>query len=170
MVLLYAVPVALFVGTLGATRSELIQDGAFAVAMCAAIVGMYTSAFLFFRFALRFSMSESVLAALAASSPAAPFMGPAILGDLFGKASSISIAIAALVINLVVVPITIFGLELGKTPTVSTARPTAHHSGFSETLLETFKQPMVCAPLLALHSFFATSTTSPQFFATDFRF
>jgi hypothetical protein len=150
MVLLYAVPVTLFVGTVGTPRGELVQDVAFGVAICVAIVGMYTLVFLFFRFMLRFSLSESVLAALAASAPAAPFMGPAILGDLLGKASAISIAIAALVINLVVVPVTIFGLALGKTPIASTSRPTARrYSGFSEQLLETFKEPMVWAPLLA---------------------
>jgi predicted permease len=146
MVLLYAVPVALFVGTVGTSRGELVQDVAFAVAMCVAIVGMYTLVFLLFRFMLRFSLGESVLAALAASAPAAPFMGPAILGDLLGKASAISIAIAALVTNLVVVPVTIFGLGLGKPPVASTARPTGHYFGFSEKLLE---EPMVWAPLLA---------------------
>ena len=80
MVLLYAVPITLFVGTVGTPRGELVQDVAFAVAMCVAIVGMYTLVFLLFRFMLRFSLSDSVLAALAASAPAAPFMGPAILG------------------------------------------------------------------------------------------
>jgi hypothetical protein len=76
-------------------------------------------------------------------------MGPAILGDLFGKASAISIAIAALVINLVAVPVTIFGLEAGKRRVASTANPTTPRSGFSERLLATFKEPMVWAPLLA---------------------
>jgi len=33
MVLLYAVPVALFVGTVGTSRGELVQDVAFAVAI-----------------------------------------------------------------------------------------------------------------------------------------
>jgi malonate transporter len=149
MVLLYAVPVALFVGTVGTPRGAWVVDVAFAVAMCVAIVGMYALVFLFFRFMLRFSLSESVLAALAASAPAAPFMGPAILGDLLGKASAISIAIASLVINLVVVPVTIFGLGLGKTPVASPAGPTARHSEFAEKLLETFKEPMVWAPVLA---------------------
>jgi hypothetical protein len=149
MVLLYAVPVALFVGTVGTPRGELIQGAAFAVAMCVAIIGMYTLVFLLFRFMLRFSLSESVLAALAASAPAAPFMGPAILGEVIGKASAISIAIASLVINLVAVPVTVFGLELGKTPTASTAPPTAHHSGIWKELLETLRAPMVWAPLLA---------------------
>jgi predicted permease len=71
------------------------------------------------------------------------------LGDLFGKASAVSIAIAALVINLVVVPITILGLSLAKTPVASTTHPTARYSGFSEKLRETFKEPIVWTPLLA---------------------
>ena len=54
-------------------------------------VGFYVLVFaLFLNFVFRFSLSESVLAALAASSPAVPFMGPAILGDLFGKTSAVT--------------------------------------------------------------------------------
>jgi malonate transporter and related proteins len=149
MVLLYAVPIALFVGTIGTPRADLVKDVAFAVVICVAIVGLYGLVFLLFRFVLRFSLSESVLAALTASAPAAPFMGPAILGDLFGKASAVSIAIAALVINLVVVPVTILGLALGRTSLASTAHPTAHYSGFTAKLLETVKAPIVWAPVLA---------------------
>ena len=114
MVLLYAVPLALFVGTVGTPRADLVHDIAFVVTMFAAIVGLYALVFLLFRFGFRFSLSESVLAALTASAPAVPFMGPAILGDLFGKASAVTIAIAALIINLIVVPITILGLALGR--------------------------------------------------------
>jgi malonate transporter and related proteins len=169
MVLLYAVPVALFVGTVGTPRSELVQDVAFAIAMFVAIVGMYALVFLFFRLALRFSLAESVLAALAASAPAAPFMGPAVLGDLFGKASAVSIAIAALVINLVVVPITMLGLPLAKTPVASTAHPTERYSGFSEKLRETFKNRSYGHRYSLSRSFCATSK-SLRFSAMDFRF
>jgi malonate transporter len=149
MVLLYAVPIALFVGTIGTSRADLVKDVAFAVAICLAIVGLYGLVFLLFRFVLRFSLSESVLAALTASAPAAPFMGPAILGDLFGKASAVSISIAALVINLAVVPVTILGLALGEASVGSTAHPTARYSGFAEKLLETAREPIVWAPVLA---------------------
>jgi hypothetical protein len=148
MVLLYAVPVALFVGTVSTPRGELVPEVPFAVAMFVAIVGMYTLAFLFSRFALRLPLSESVLAALIASAPAAPFMGPAILGGLFGKASAVSIAIAALVINLVVVPLTILGLELGKMSIAPTAHATSDLS-FLKKLLGAFKEPIVWAPLIA---------------------
>jgi len=149
MVLLYAVPVALFAGTIGTPRVDLAKDVAFAVAIFVAIVGLYGLVFLLFRFVLRFSLGESVLAALTGSAPAVPFMGPAILGDLFGKASAVSIAIAALVINLVVVPATILGLAAGKGSVGSTAHQTARISDFAGKLLGTATQPMVWAPLLA---------------------
>ena len=144
MVLLYAVPLALFVGTVGTPRADLVQDIALVVAIFAAIVGLYALVFLLFRLVFRFSLSESVLAALTASAPAVPFMGPAILGDLIGKASAVTIAIAALIINLIVVPITILGLALGRTP-IGTTR----HSAFAEKLVETVKEPIVWAPVLA---------------------
>src|SRR5208282_1109772 len=145
MVMLYAVPIALFVGTIGTARAELVKDVAFAVTIFVAVVGLYGLVFLLFRF----SLGESVLAAMSASAPAAPFMGPAILGELFGKASAVSIAIASLVINLIVVPVTILGLELGKASVGSTAHPTAQYPGFAEKLLETAKEPIVWAPVLA---------------------
>src|SRR5271156_2520303 len=133
MVLLYAVPLALFVGTVGTPRADLFQDITLVVALFAAIVGLYALVFLLFRLVFRFSLSESVLAALTASAPAVPFMGPAILGDLFGKASSVTIAIAALIINLIVVPITILGLALGRAP-IGTTAATTHHPAFAEKL------------------------------------
>ena len=148
MVLLYAVPLALFVGTVGTPRTDLVQDIAFVVAIFVAIVGFYVLVFVLFNFVFRFSLSESVLAALAASSPAVPFMGPAILGDLFGKTSAVTIAIASLVINLIVVPVTILGLALGRIPAAITGSATTH-SAFTEKLLETVKQPIVWAPVLA---------------------
>ena len=149
MVLLYAVPLALFVGTVGTPRADLVQDIAFVVAIFVAIVGLYALVFLLFYFVFRVSLSESVLAALTASAPAVPFMGPAILGDLFGKGSAVTIAIAALIINLIVVPITILGLALGTTPIGTKAPPTTRHSAFAVKLLETVKEPIVWAPVLA---------------------
>lgn len=149
MVLSYAVPIALFVGTIGTSRSALIADVPFAVAIFTAIVGLYGLVFLLFRFAFRFSLSESVLAALIASSPAAPFMGPAVLGGLFGKASAVSVAIAALVINLVVVPATLLGLAMGRSAAGSTSPSATRHSNLVAQVLETVKEPMVWAPVLA---------------------
>jgi malonate transporter and related proteins len=168
MVLLYAVPIALFVGTVGTPRAELVKDVAFAVATFVAIGGLYGVVFLLFRFVLGFSLSESVLAAMIASAPAAPFMGPAVLGELFGNASAVSVAIASLVINLIVVPGTVLGLELGKASVSLIKRPAARCSGFPEMLLETAKEPVVWAPVPPSCS--CCSTSAPlRSSATDFR-
>jgi hypothetical protein len=169
MVLQYAVPLTLFVGTIGTPRADLIKGLAFAVAICVAIVGTYGLVFVLFRFVLRFSLSESVLTALIASAPAAPFMGPPILGDLFGKASAAPIAIAALVINLVVVPATVFGLALGKASIVSTTQAPAHDFRFAENSWKPSKNQSYGHPRSHSCSCSATSA-SLHSSATDFHF
>jgi hypothetical protein len=52
-------------------------------------------------------------------------------------------------INLIVVPGTILGLELGKTSVGSAAHPIPRYWGFTEKLLETVKEPIVWAPVVA---------------------
>jgi hypothetical protein len=162
MVLLYAVPLALFAGTVTTSRAALTQDIPLVIALCVAIIGLYGVVFLFSRFVLRMQVSTSALAALTASAPAVPFVGPAVLGDLFGGLSAIPIAIAGLVINLTVVPVTILMLALDSTgrdlqentpvakegeQAASSPRPFV--SIFAAKLAQTFKEPIVWAPVLA---------------------
>jgi hypothetical protein len=162
MVLLYAVPLALFAGTVTTSRAALGQDIPLVIALCVAIIGFYGVVFLFSRLVFRMQVSTSALAALTASAPAVPFVGPAVLGDLFGGLSAIPVAIASLVINLTVVPITILLLALGstaKSPQENTlvaqegqhsaSSHTSYASVFAAKLVETVKEPMVWAPVLA---------------------
>src|SRR6202789_2057794 len=162
MVLVYAVPLALFAGTVSTPRAALSQDIPLVVALCIAIIGLYAAIFLLSRFAFRARPGISALAALMAAAPAVPFVGPAVLGDLFGKLSAIPIAIASLVINLTVVPITILLLALdskggdsqNKSPLLQAGRdsasaPKSYVSVFTSRLAETVKEPIVWAPVLA---------------------
>src|SRR6202035_1602108 len=162
MVLLYAVPLALFAGTVTTSRAALGQDIPLVIALCVAIIGFYALVFLFSRIVFRMQVSSSALAALTASAPAVPFVGPAVLGDLFGSLSAIPVAIASLVINLTVVPVTILLLTLdstGRGPHENTpVAQEGQHSGSSHTsyasvfaakLVETVKEPMVWAPVFA---------------------
>jgi malonate transporter and related proteins len=107
MVLRYAVPMGLFVGTVGTGREVLSQDFSLVIALLAAIIGLYAIVFLLGRVAFRAQTGVSALIALEASAPAVPFMGPAVLGDLFGTASAVPMGIAGLIIDLTVVPVTI---------------------------------------------------------------
>src|ERR1700693_5966726 len=154
MVLLYAVPLALFAGTVTTSRAALGQDIPLVIALCVAIMGLYGVVFLFSRLVFRMQVSTSALAALTASAPAVPFVGPAVLGELFGGLSAIPIAIASLVINLTVVPITILLLTLdtaGRDPqgTNLAAQGKEQLASPAAKLAETVKQPMVWAPILA---------------------
>jgi malonate transporter len=162
MVLVYAVPLALFAGTVSTTRAELSQDMPLLIALCVAIVGLFGVVLLLSRFVFRARVSTSALAALTASAPAVPFVGPAILGSLFGRPSAIPIALASLVINLTVVPVTILLLTLdtaggdsqGKSPVAqdgehSASPPAPHLSVLAAKLAETVKEPIVWAPVLA---------------------
>src|SRR5271156_3011491 len=139
MVLLYAVPLTLFAGTVTTSRTALSRDIPLVIALCLAIIGLYGVVFLFHRIIFRLPTSVSALYALTASAPAVPFVGPAVLGDLFGGVSAIPIAIASLIINLTVVPITILLLALG----------TAQGDSVTSKLAETLKEPIVWAPVLA---------------------
>jgi hypothetical protein len=154
MVLLYAVPLTLFAGTVTTSRSALSQDIPLVIALSLAIIGVYSVVFLLSSFIFRFSTSISALHALAASAPAVPFVGPAVLGDLFGGLSAIPIAIASLVINLTVVPVTILLLGLDTADrdpqgTSSVAQDKEHLASPAAKLAETVKQPLVWAPILA---------------------
>jgi malonate transporter len=163
MVLVYAVPLALFAGTVTSSRAELSQDLPLVIALCVGTIGFYGVIFLLSRVAFRMSIGVSALSALAASAPAVPFVGPAVLGDLLGRSSAaIPIAVGSLVINLTVVPVTILLLELNTTGKES------HRSGsapqgearsesprtsplaiLAAKVVETVKEPMVWAPVLA---------------------
>jgi predicted permease len=162
LVLTYALPLMLFVGTVGTSRAELSQSVPLLIALCVAIVGLYGVFFLLSRIVFAARTSTSALAALTASAPAVPFMGPAILGELFGQSSAIPIAIASLVINLTVVPATILFLTLdpmqGKTEGEKLAEQDGEQvvprpTGFSVVaakLGETIREPMVWAPVVGL--------------------
>jgi hypothetical protein len=159
MVLHYAVPLALFAGTVTTSRAALNQDIPMVIALCVAIIGLYGVVFLFSRFVLRLQVRISALAALTASGPAVPLVAPVVLGDLFGGLSAIPIAIASLVLNLTVVPITIILLALdtadedsqGNSTAAqdhSASSPRSNISVFAATLAKTVKEPIVWAPAL----------------------
>jgi malonate transporter len=161
LVLTYALPLMLFASTLSTSRANLSQGVPLLIVSCVALVGMYGVVFVLSRVVFAVSTGTSALAALAASAPAVPFMGPAILGHFFGQTSAIPIAIASLVINLTVVPATILFLSLDP---VSGSRDGTHRdapggecgvprpavfSAAAGKLGETVREPLVWAPVVA---------------------
>jgi malonate transporter and related proteins len=161
LVLTYALPLMLFAGTMSTSRANLLHDVPLLIALCIAILGIYSIVLLSCRMIFAVPTSTSALAALVASAPAVPFMGPAILGHFFGQTSAVPIAIASLVLNLTVVPATILFLSLDP---VSENRDEKHRtaegrecakprqtvvSAIAGKLGETAREPLVWAPVIA---------------------
>jgi malonate transporter and related proteins len=113
MVLLYALPLLLFAGTVTIKRSTLTSDLGLAVAIAAGMLGAYLVTLLIARFVLHRPLGVSALTALAVGAPAIPFAGVVVLGYLYASSvSTVPVAVGALVFNVVEVPITLVLLSV----------------------------------------------------------
>jgi hypothetical protein len=81
MVLLNALPLLWFAGTVTIKRSTLTSDLGPAAAIVAGMLGTYLVMFLIVRFALRRPLGVSALTALAVGAPAIPFAGVLVLAS-----------------------------------------------------------------------------------------
>jgi len=143
MVMLYALPLALFAGMMGLNRSQLLQDVPMATLLFVGMVGGYFLVLVLSRYVFGRSLKEAALQALAIAGPAVPFVGVPVLGFLYGDLSSLPIALCSLIMNLVQVPITLFILARGTEE--AGAPPVSILANIRNTLAE----PVVWAPVLA---------------------
>jgi hypothetical protein len=108
VVLLYALPLLFFAGTVTITRGTLTGSLGLAAAITAAMVGAYPVTFLVVRLALHRPLGVSAVTALAIGGPAVPFAGVVVLGYLYRPSvSAVPVAVGALVFNVIEVPVTL---------------------------------------------------------------
>ena len=112
LVLSYALPASLFVGTVRTPREQLLQDVTFVLALFVAFVAPYIVTLALSRLLFHHSPGTAGLQALSVGFPTATFLGPAILAGLFGGTSAITVAIAAVVSSLFLIAPTQVLLEL----------------------------------------------------------
>ncbi|HEX2282215.1 MAG TPA: AEC family transporter [Thermomicrobiales bacterium] len=162
MVMTYALPLAIFVGTVSTNSAALSREVPLLVALSVAILGVYGAVFLVCRFGLRFSLGVSALAALAAAAPNAPFIGTGVLTYLYGATGGLPVAISSIVINITVVPATVIFLAIDASghaapqqPLASSTVPapsqaTSPRPELTEAIATAFKEPIVWLPLLGV--------------------
>src|SRR5436189_759258 len=92
LVLDYALPAMLFVATVKTPRERLLSEGAYALALLIAIVGLFLVVVFVSTRILHHSLGEAALQANLASYPSVAFFGPPIFQGLFGASSLLSIA------------------------------------------------------------------------------
>jgi malonate transporter len=152
MVMLYALPLSLFVGMATTPRHELAESGWLALAI---VGGMLGSFFLTLGAAWRFwgkDLGTASLYGLAVGGPSVPFVGTSVLGYLFGTSSTIPISVASLTINLVQIPVCL--VLLGATARARQAAahpaPAGEWHNVENDLLSALREPVVWAPVLGL--------------------
>ncbi|MGU3496165.1 AEC family transporter [Xanthobacteraceae bacterium A53D] len=137
LVLNYCLPALLFVSIANSTRETLFSDTRTLAAAVVILIGWYVIAFLVAMFVFKHNKREAGIAGLSAAAPTVGFLGMAVLSPLFGGAAALSVAIVALVVNVLQVPLGMFFVAPAGT------KPTA-------ALLNAAKQPVVLAPLVAV--------------------
>jgi len=148
IVLTYALPLALFTGTVANSRAELLSDLPLALALFIGLVLPYVIVVPAAHFAFGRDWAESAMWGLVMGSPATSFTGLPVLTSIVAPRATVAVALAGIVSNLFVIPsaIVLINLEKAKDKgNESEPRPT-----FPQVLKQSLLQPVVIAPLLSI--------------------
>jgi malonate transporter and related proteins len=148
LVLDFALPASLFVGTVSTPREQLLQQGPFVLALLVGIVGLYVIVLLLGRQLFRHAMGLAALQAITVCFSAGPYFGPAVLTPVYGASSAVAISMIAIILNIVIVPMTLILIEVSRGTEGSEAKSIASLVG--PALANAVKTPFVWAPLLAV--------------------
>jgi malonate transporter len=149
LVLNFALPASLFVGTVSTPRTQLLEQGPLFLALLVSVVGLYIIVFFLGRLLFRHKVGEAALQAITVSFAAGPFFGPAILNGLYGASSAVAISLISIILNIIVVPTTLVLLKVSQAPTPS-GKTSSLGSLLGPALVDAIKTPFVWAPLLAI--------------------
>jgi malonate transporter and related proteins len=155
MVLTFALPLALFAGTITIPRPELISDWPLLVILLTATLLPFLAALLVDLYVVRRGLPAAALQAMAFGFPAIAFTGIPILTPLIGGKATLVVDFAGLTGNIVILPATLVLLSFdqvsrgsgdgkcsGPKPSVGASIATA--------LKGSLLQPVVLSPLLAI--------------------
>ena len=167
LVLNYALPAALFLSIVKADRHLLFEDLKLLIISIVVIVACFMWAFFGCKKFFKHSKKEAAVCALIAGSPTIGFLGFAVLEPIYGfnTSTGLVIAIVAIVVNAITIPIGLYLLDPDSTPipasatstttatpgttTAQPAAPEKKKKG-NNAFLNALKQPVVWAPILAV--------------------
>lgn len=146
LVLNFALPAALFISIVRADREMLAQNATLGVISFVGLVGLFMVSYFTLQWFFKRTKAEAAVCALIAGSPTIGFLGFAILDPLYGTGveTGLVIAIVAIVVNAITIPIGLYLLNAGN----KTKSPDS--ASTSSTLLSVIKEPVVWAPVLAV--------------------
>ena len=155
MVLTYALPLALFAGTITIPRPELISDWPLLVILLTATLLPFLAGLLVDLYVVRRSLPAAALQAMAFGFPAIAFTGIPILTPLIGSKATLVVDFAGLTGNIVILPATLVLLSFDQVSGGSGNRncngpKDSVRAGITTALKGSLLQPVVLSPLLAI--------------------
>lgn len=150
VVLDYALPAALFVSIVQASREMLVRDIKLTVISTVGIMACFMVVYFVFRYCFKKNTgADAAVSALISGSPTIGFLGFAVLEPIFGTSPSVAlvVAIVGIVVNAIGIPVglSLMNASLEKQQPGSTKKESAW-----KPVLHALSQPVAWAPILAV--------------------
>ena len=149
VVLDYALPAALFVSIVTASREDLAKDLKLTLVSLVGIMGCFMLVYFVFKYCFKKNTgADAAVSALISGSPTIGFLGFAVLEPIFGTKPSVAlvVAIVGIVVNAVGIPV---GLSL-MNASLAKQNPQAKKESAWKPVLHALAQPVAWAPILAV--------------------
>lgn len=150
VVLDYALPAALFVSIVQASREDLAKDLKLTLVSMAGIMGCFMLVYFVFKYCFKKNTgADAAVSALISGSPTIGFLGFAVLEPIFGTTPAVAlvVAIVGIVVNAVGIPVglSLMNASLEKQQPDSTKKESAW-----KPVVYALEQPVAWAPILAV--------------------
>ncbi|MCM1518030.1 MAG: AEC family transporter [Pseudoflavonifractor sp.] len=150
VVLDYALPAALFVSIVQASREMLVRDIKLTIVSTVGIMACFMLVYFIFKYCFKKNTgADAAISALISGSPTIGFLGFAVLEPIFGTNPSVAlvVAIVGIVVNAIGIPVglSLMNASLEKQNPGSTKKESAW-----KPVLHALEQPVAWAPILAV--------------------
>lgn len=147
LVLDFALPAALFVSIVRADRQMLVENATLSIISLVGLVALFMLSYFTIQWFFKRTKPEGAVCALIAGSPTIGFLGYAVLDPLYGTGveTGLVIAIVAIVVNAITIPIGLYLLNAG-----GGGDKSADGAPKGNALLSAMKEPVVWVPILAV--------------------
>ncbi|MDE6573722.1 MAG: AEC family transporter [Muribaculaceae bacterium] len=149
VVLDYALPAALFVSIVQASREDLIKDIKLTIVSTVGIMVCFMIVYFIFKYCFKKNTgADAAVSALISGSPTIGFLGFAVLEPIFGTSPAVAlvVAIVGIVVNAIGIPV---GLSL-MNASLAEQNPGAKKESAWKPVLHALEQPVAWAPILAV--------------------
>lgn len=148
VVLDYALPAALFVSIVQASREMLAKDVKLSLVALIGIMACFMLVYFVFLMFKKNTGADAAVSALISGSPTIGFLGFAVLEPIFGTNPSVAlvVAIVGIVVNAVGIPV---GLSL-MNASLEKQNPSGKKQSAWKPVIHALEQPVAWAPILAV--------------------